>query len=154
MENQTIPFRRDTLQKYNFQKHGLQRQSLHKQYGASPLGTLIYILFGVSLVIFALRVLPVYLENMKLVSILESIADDYTESNQVISKTAIKQKLNKRFSIDSVSAINADEIEIAKEADGWLINAGYEKRVDLVANIDLMIDFTEGNAVLISRLKK
>ena len=123
--------------------------SLRRQGGLTLVGFMVYVVFGASLLLVALRVAPIYMENMKLKSILDEVGESFATESSAASKTSIKQKLIKRFTINSVNAIKIKDIEIERDGDFWVVDAGYEKRVNLVRNIDIVVDFHQDNKVQI-----
>lgn len=123
--------------------------SLRRQGGLTLVSFLIYVVFGATLLLVALRVVPIYMENMKLQSILDEVGESFNRESNSASKTSIKQKLTKRFTVNSVRAIKVKDIAIEREGDFWVVDAGYEKRVNLVRNIDIVVDFNEDNKVQI-----
>jgi len=122
--------------------------SIRKQRGVTLISFFIYILFGVMLLLVCLKVLPAYMENVKIQSILDGVSEDFS-SGSGATKAVIKKKLAKRFILDSVNAIEANDIEIERDGEFWLIDAGYEKRVNLISNIDIVVNFTESNKLQI-----
>lgn len=119
----------------------------HRQQGVTLLSFLIYALFGASLLLVCLRVVPIYMENIKLQSILAEVGESFT--SEAVNKTSIKQKLSKRFAVNSVSALKLKDIKIEREGEFWVVDAGYEKRVNLVSNIDIIVNFNDDNKVQI-----
>lgn len=122
----------------------------NRQKGASSLSLLVYICFGAIVLVGVLKVLPVYLEHKKIQSVLEGVAEGFATESQLPSKSALQKKLAKRFSMESISAITVKDIDFKKEGKSWVLNAGYEKRVDIYNNVALLVDFTQVNPVVIT----
>lgn len=127
--------------------------SLRKQQGVTLISFFIYVLFGAMVLVGCLKVLPVYMENIKLQSILNSVSENFSTSGSAITKSGIKEKLSKRFTIDSVKALPVKDIKIERDGEFWLVDAGYEKRVSLISNIDIVVNFTETNKVQIANAR-
>lgn len=127
--------------------------SLRKQQGVTLISFFIYVLFGVMVLIGCLKVLPVYMENIKLQSILNGVSENFSTSGSAATKSGIKEKLSKRFIIDSVKALPVKDVKIERDGEFWLVDAGYEKRVPLISNIDIVVNFTETNKVQIANAR-
>ena len=117
-----------------------------KQSGMTSVSLLVYICFGAIILVAVLKVLPAYMENMKIQNVLKSVAESSADGS-VPSKADIKRALSKRFSIESITAISVKDIKVEKEGRGWLLDASYQKHIELYDNVSLVIDFADGNRV-------
>lgn len=117
-----------------------------RQHGGSMLGTLVMIIALGFVVLCVLKLVPIYLENWQLKSILKSIEEEYSGTQMVASKDDIRIKLAKRMRMDQVNAIDYKTVVLTREDDFLLIDASYESRVPLVANIDVVIKFDDNKA--------
>ncbi len=122
-------------------------RSLRDQQGVTLVSFLIYVLFGASVLLVCLRVMPIYMENMKIQAILADVGESFASESARANKTSIKQKLTKRFTIDTVNAIKVKDVKIEREGNNWVVDAGYETRVNLVSNIDVVVNFSDNNKV-------
>ena len=48
--------------------------------------------------------------------------------------------------IDNITAISEDDIEVAKDGDSFALRASYSVKVPLVANFSLLVDFAPSSA--------
>ena len=119
--------------------------SLRNQRGMSSLNLLVYICFGVALLVGVLKVLPVFLENRKIQNVLEAVAEEYIQGGAAPTKKALQSKIGKRFTIESIRSLSVDDIKIERKDKTWVLDAGYEKRIALFKNIALVVDFSEAN---------
>jgi len=115
---------------------------IRKQQGV----TMITIVLGLVLLAFfvyiAITLWPVYLENFSVNSHLERLADDPQAKS--MTKTEILNTLQKRFGIDDIKSVRAQDISIAGESgDGYDLELDYEVRKHFMGNIDLVIVFNK-----------
>ena len=112
-------------------------RSMHKQRGMSALGVLVTVgLFGF-LLMCTMRVVPAYLEGRGVQQAIDRVVDDPALAKASVRD--IRKKLESSFNMNQIEAINPREIIIKREGDQIIIDATYEKRVPLVANIDAVI---------------
>lgn len=113
----------------------------HRQRGMTTLGMLILVAF-VGLFVFAgIRLVPVYLEHMKIVSVLDGVKAEY--EGQGPSRQDLMRSLSRRFDIESINVISEKELKIKKIADGYTIEATYENRTPFIANISFTVNFSK-----------
>jgi hypothetical protein len=95
--------------------------------------------------ITALKVIPAYMQDDQINSILVTIANDPEMQKAGVGQ--IKMSFSKRASIDDIKAITAEDIEITKDNAGRIsLAANYDVRVPLFANISLVIAFSPSSA--------
>lgn len=113
-------------------------QTLIRQKGLSGIGWLFVLglIAGGSLV--TLKLLPVYMENMAIRSILDEVGetgDKYTSGRDV--RTAIVR----RFEINNIKNMRMTDIIVNRDGGTYEVQADYEVRVPFVYNIDFMLTF-------------
>jgi uncharacterized protein DUF4845 len=109
-----------------------------KQRGVTALGWLI-LLTPVAIVLYAgIRLLPVYLNYMKVVRALDLVASDITGNND---PGAIRTTISKHFEIDMVDYPTAKDIKVTRSGAGWQVEASYDDEAPLFANISLHVVF-------------
>ena len=86
-----------------------------------------------------LKVMPFYLEQMKVTSILEDVKQDLDGNNTSIAK--IRSAIGKRLDIEMVNGINVQEFTIKKIGVGYLVQAKYERREAFLGNLYLVAVF-------------
>lgn len=111
-----------------------------RQRGLTMISMVVLLLFGAFVVTCVLKMLPVYIENWNVRSILNAL-DEQFENTTVVSKSDIRTKITKRMNIDMISSIKAKDIEIKKEKNVYIVNANYESRVPLIGNVDVVMKF-------------
>jgi hypothetical protein len=115
-----------------------------KQRGFSFSGFIIGIIVLVLVGIMGLKLVPAYIQDAKIQSVFITIAHD--PDMQKATLHDIKIAFGKRADIDDISAIKADDIEIAKEGETLVLSANYSVVIPLVANISLYLDFNPTSA--------
>lgn len=119
----------------------------NRQRGMTALGMLILVAF-VGLFVFAgIKLVPAYLENMKVASTFEKLVDEF--SGQPASQQELRRSIEKRFDIESVTALSYRDVEIKKVSGGYTVTAKYRHIVPFIANVSFAIDFN--NEVTVRR---
>ena len=111
----------------------------HRERGVTFLGWIV-ILFPVALVLYAaIRLVPLYLEYMKVVSTLEQLsAESVGEAADVRS---LRYAIERRFDVEDVRIITANDVKITKEGSGLKVQAAYEATAPFVSNVYLLVVF-------------
>ena len=115
-----------------------------KQRGLSFFGFIFGAVILVLVSINRLKLIPAYMEDMKISNLFTVIAND--PEMQKASPRDIRMSFSKRASIDNISAINAEDIEIASEGGGLALSASYAVKVPLAGNVSLYLDFSPTSA--------
>jgi len=113
-------------------------RSMKRQAGVTAIGWVIILALIGFFVLLTLKMLPSYLEYFKVVSSLESL-----EKESLASPGEIRKLLEKRFNIDYVTSISAQQVKITRQGEGFIVDAGYDSRVHLFANIDVLMSFNK-----------
>ena len=108
--------------------------------------SLIIIAVFVGLFVYAgLRLVPVYLENMKVTGTFESLEEEFSGNDP--SRTALQQAVEKRFDIESVTVISHRDVEIKKTGTGYDVMVQYSHKVPYLANVSFIVDFDHKVAI-------
>lgn len=133
----------------NFMRTGsslARRNGMHRQQGMTLIGMVIVAFIGGIFVLSAIRLVPVYLEYMKVNSAFDAMKVDLDGSNA--GPGQIRTSLERRFDIDSVSSIRARDVEIERTANGFQVRADYESRTPFIANVNFLVDFDKSVEVV------
>ncbi|MBN4055422.1 DUF4845 domain-containing protein [bacterium AH-315-K03] len=110
-----------------------------RQQGMSALSVLC-VLVGVSFVVTCtVKLLPHYMEAWSLDSTIEKSIKNNDYKN--MSAGDIRRKLNKYIDMNRMDSIKAKDMKIKISKGKTQIDATYEKRVPLLANIDVVMKF-------------
>ena len=115
-------------------------RSLKRQAGMTAIGWLFTFALLAFFVLVALRLVPVYLEYGKVVTVLESIEQE----PGITAKTRpeIKSLIQRRLDINDVRSVRArDDFRVVKERGYLVIGTEYERREHLLGNIDVVARF-------------
>ncbi|ANQ84808.1 DUF4845 domain-containing protein [Azoarcus olearius] len=113
------------------------------QRGISLVGLLIIGAFAVFVLLLGFRSVPAVTEFMAIERIIKVLA---TEGDNGASPSEMRQGFNKRGEIDNVSSINGADLSIVKEGGKTLIEAEYSRKIPVVANVSLLVDFHASSA--------
>lgn len=118
----------------------------NKQQGMTLIGMVIVAMIAGVFVLAGIRLVPVYLEYMKIDSTLDAVKRDLDGSNA--GPAQIRTSISRRFDIDSVRAITAKDIEIDRTANGYKVQAKYEGRTPFIANVYFAVEFDKSVEVV------
>jgi len=105
-------------------------------------------IFGAVILVLAittgLKLVPAYMQNAGIGNLFTVIAND--PEMQKASPREIRMSFSKRASIDNITAISAEDIEIASDGGGLVLSASYAVKVPLAGNVSLYLDFSPTSA--------
>lgn len=111
------------------------------QRGATPIMMLIWLLILVSVGTLAVKIIPVYLDDMAVKGALDGIKSDSQLADYTDSE--IMASLGRFFSINNVRGFDTENnVFIEREDDGGVtVRVKYEVRTPIVHNIDTVVSF-------------
>lgn len=111
----------------------------HRQRGVTFIGLLMILaLLGV-LGYAGIRLVPVYLNYMKIARTLQQVAQEFKGENPDQGK--IRTALDRHWTIEDISEVSVKDIEIKKEGDGVAMHVGYDHTVPYIGNVSLTASF-------------
>jgi hypothetical protein len=117
-----------------------------KQQGMTLIGMVIVAMIAGIFVLAAIRLVPVYLEYMKIDSSLDAMKRDLDGSNA--GPGQIRTSLERRFDIEGVRNLTSKDVVIERTANGYRVQADYEGRTPFIANVYFLVDFDKSVEVL------
>lgn len=112
--------------------------TINRQGGLTLLGFLFALLvIGLCLTV-AFRLGPLYLDNYTVAESFQALGDDDVRT---LSDQGIRQKLYKNFVVNNVDDIDLKAVKIERTAEKILISLNYERRVQLLGNVDAVVKF-------------
>jgi hypothetical protein len=99
----------------------------HNQSGASTLQLLCYALSSWLVLTLLLRLTPIYLEHRVIVSVLETMVQEYDPADD--ASLRLRKKLNDAWSLNSINQVDASEVKIRR------------RRAQLTPQLDYQVDF-------------
>lgn len=104
-----------------------------RQSGASTLKLLCYLLAGWLVLTALVRLTPIYLEHRSIVSVMETIVDQYDPSSD--SKGRIKQKLAAALSVNSIDQVDSNSVRIERNRSQLKLTLDYEVRFPILGDL-------------------
>lgn len=113
-----------------------------KQSGMTFLGLLVLIIVVGSWVYAAVRVVPMYLNYMKVANTLEQVQDEFNSSPGT-SQQMILKSIERHFDVEMVDAtvFYVKDVVIKRQGEKFLVTAAYEDTRPFVANIYFLVAF-------------
>ncbi|MEZ5529152.1 MAG: DUF4845 domain-containing protein [Porticoccaceae bacterium] len=108
------------------------------QRGISVLGALVTLAVVGFFLTAALKVGPLYLDNSFVKAAIDSLAE---ENIHTMTDSQVRRKLGDFFDINNVRDIDMKDIKIEREKTRTLVTLNYEKRVNFIANVDVVVRF-------------
>lgn len=109
-------------------------------FGGFVLGAFIVVLVS----IFGLKLIPAYMEEATIRNVFNTITHD--PDMQKASMREIRSSFDKRANIDRITAIKAEDIEIASDNGRLHLSAAYSVKIPLTGNVSLVLDFNPTSA--------
>jgi len=105
----------------------------------TTLGMIILVTF-IGLFVFAgLRLVPVYLNYMKVVGVVDGVREEF--DGKSASPTQIRRSIERRFNIEDVKIINYRDIKVSSVDGGLEVAAVYDHTEPFIANVSFTVHF-------------
>ena len=115
------------------------KQRMRPQQGMTFIG-LLCILVLVGIIGYAgVRLVPVYLNYMKLARTMESAATEFKGENPDLA--GVRKSLDRHWAIEDITAVEQKDIEITKDDGGMQMHVAYDDSVPYIGNISLSVHF-------------
>ncbi|MDX1505531.1 MAG: DUF4845 domain-containing protein [Spongiibacter sp.] len=111
------------------------------QQGLGMLSLLVVLGMASVILTMAVKLVPLYMDNWSLKSVLESVVADQTGVNA--TPGSVRTTLSRYMQTNRIDAISPAKMLIKSESNGVSIDASYEKRVTLFFNIDAVVKFDD-----------
>jgi hypothetical protein len=109
-----------------------------RQQGGALANVIVALFFG-ALLTLAIKIGPVYIDDLTIQEALESL--EGTEGLSSMGPAEVRRLINKRLSVNNVSGFDAKNISVEKNGDSVVISVDYEVRNDLFGNVDSVVHF-------------
>ena len=113
----------------------------HNQSGASTVQLLCYALSGWLVLTVLLRLTPIYLEHIVIVSVLEAIVQEYDPVDD--TSLQLRKKLNNAWSLNSIHQVDASEVKIRRRRAQLTLQLEYGVDFPLVGGVSGVWSFEE-----------
>ena len=115
-------------------KHMMKRQK-----GLTGISILIIVIFLVFVASLALKVVPVYADDMSIKSVVQSFHNKDDMRGQ--PKREVLRKFKKRLKINNVTSLDMKYVSLKKKDGDYLLVVDYEPRGELIGNLEFIIHF-------------
>jgi hypothetical protein len=115
-----------------------------RQRGIGMLAVFVMLSIGLFLGVFAMKIVPEYMENWTVQTIVQNAAEDPVLLKQ--TKTKIYDKLNKSYRQNNLWNLTAEDTVVLEKLgrnQGYNIMVKYEKRINFIHNIYLVTAFEQ-----------
>lgn len=113
----------------------------HRQKGLSAFGILLLLIVVALIALTAVKIVPMYIENYAVKSVLESIQNDHRIDPK--SKAAIWESLQKRLYINEVRYIKKEDVSMSRKKGKTTVTIEYETRVPYLGPLFIGGHFVE-----------
>jgi hypothetical protein len=113
-----------------------------KQQGMTMISMLAVAIVVISMFLLVLNILPIYMENGKVTSAMESIKKNPDVKGE--SPEQISVRLFKILNVDGVNRLTKENVSIGREDDGKIkMRVQYEVVKKLVGNASILVEFND-----------
>lgn len=110
-----------------------------QQRGLSFSGFIFGAFLLVLLIIFGLKLIPAYIQSVVINNTFKVIAND--PDMQKATLPEIRNSFSKRASIDNITAIKPEDIDVSTDDGKLVLGANYTVTIPLLANASLLLEF-------------
>lgn len=113
----------------------------HQQRGFSKLGLVCMLVLLVSGLTLGLKVLPVYIDH----NFVHGVAETLAESGRANSMTQaeVRDEISASLRVNNIHDFDVSDISTTRVNGANAISIKYERRIPLVANIDVILSFDD-----------
>ncbi|MFO1363343.1 MAG: DUF4845 domain-containing protein [Burkholderiales bacterium] len=113
--------------------------SSERQRGLGFAGVLVLLIAIVFVAIVGMKLVPAYIEYFTIKKTVTSM----TQSGELRGATVadVRRAFDRHTTIDEITSVRPEDLEITKDGNDIVISFAYEKRVPLFYNISILIDF-------------
>ena len=104
-------------------------------FGGFIVGAFLLVIVSITL----LKIIPAYIQNAQIKAVFNEIVHD--PNMDKASPREIRNSFERRASIDAITAIKSEDIEIASDGGRLDLSANYSVKVPLFGNASLILEF-------------
>ena len=112
---------------------------LNRQQGFSKSGLLLLAILITLFFTVGLKVGPLYVDHNLITDVCQELIDNGEADNMTISD--VRTRVSNAIRINNITGFDVSNIRMRKENGGAIITIAYERRVNLVANLDAIAAF-------------
>lgn len=115
------------------------RSRARAESGMTTVGFLVLAVFVGLFAFGTIRLVPVYLNYMKVTGVVNGVYDEFDGQNP--SRAAIRTSISRRFGVESVSVISHRDVKVTADSGGFLVEAVYDHTTPFIGNIYFTVKF-------------
>ena len=112
---------------------------MKKQQGLTLISWVVVLVFLLFQIVIAMQVIPVYVTDSSVKTLMENMEKDPELQNLPPKK--LKQTVIKRLSVNSVYAVQPEDIRVKKGRGENIVIIDYEPRGKLIGNLEFIVHF-------------
>jgi hypothetical protein len=117
-------------------------KSIRLQHGFTMWETSIYVFVFLFIVTIALKLGPLYIDDMNVAKALEGVhADLMGQDIYEVTNSDIKQRIGKYFEVSMVSNDRLKDIQIDRKGGKVIVRIDYDVRSSFMGNVDIIVHF-------------
>jgi len=108
------------------------------QGGLSLSGLLVAAVVLVMVAMLGMKLVPEFIEYYQIVKTVKKVAQEPAAASSI---QEVRRAFDRQATVDGISAITSQDLEITKEGGQVVVSFAYERRVPLLANVSLLLEF-------------
>jgi hypothetical protein len=117
----------------------IRNKPITNQRGLTLLSWVVVIVFLLFQGVIAMNVLPVYMTDRSVKSIMDNLPSDPRAQETPI--TGLRALIAKRLSMNSIYTVKSDYIKVKKSRGEHIVTIEYEPRGKLIGNLEYIVSF-------------
>lgn len=107
-----------------------------QQRGVTIMGLLIMLVLFIVIALFAMKVLPSFMEFRTAKSAIDAVA-----RQGMTNSAEVRRAFENRATIDNIVSVRPQDLEITREGNSVVIGFAYRKEIPLFSGVGLYIDY-------------
>lgn len=121
--------------------NALALTGLHRQKGISRFGLLMLALLITGFFTVGLKVGPLYIDHQLLANLAEELVG--TGQADTMTVAEVRERFANTLRVNNISGFELTDIRVARQEAGTAIRIAYERRVPLMANLEIIAVFDD-----------
>lgn len=117
----------------------IMNNPISKQRGLTMISWIVVIVFLLFQGVIAMNVLPVYMTDSSVKTIMKELPNDVSARGSTVSELRIL--VIKRLSMNSIYSIKSDRVQVKKGRGENIVTIEYEPRGKLIGNLEYIVSF-------------
>jgi type II secretory pathway pseudopilin PulG len=120
-------------------KRVTRRGRRQRQRGMTFIGLLCILALVGAIGYAGVRLVPVYINYMKLARTMESAATEF--KGEAADLAGVRKSIDRHWAIEDITGVDQKDIEITRDDGGLQLHVAYDDTVPYIANISLSVHF-------------